>query len=141
MNKTSKGKYDDNWIYCVQNCLHSGKSLTELVQCHLCQSWVHPECLGKDGKDIVGIWTCTACRQLPVLVSRLLVKTSALETLVEKLTNSNQQLVIIAEQQCEEMRQLRAVVVNANQLPSVVTNISDGKSVTLITGNSLLRDV
>ena len=32
-------------------------------------------------------------------MSRLLVKTSALESLVEKLTNSNQQLVIIAEQQ------------------------------------------
>ena len=47
--KTSKGKNDDNWIYgayCVHNCLHSGKSLNELVQCHLCQSWVHPECVG-----------------------------------------------------------------------------------------------
>ena len=32
-------------------------------------------------------------RQLPVLVSRLLDKTSALELLVEKLAHSNQQLV------------------------------------------------
>ena len=69
------------------------------------------------------------------------MKTSALESLVDKLTCSNQQLVIIAEQQCEELRKLRDVVVNANQLPSVVTNISDAKSVTLLAGNSLLRDV
>ena len=57
--KGSKGKNDDNWRYCVQNCLHSGKSPNELIQCHLCQSWIHPECVGEDGKDIVGIWTCT----------------------------------------------------------------------------------
>ena len=104
--KGSKGKIDDNWRYCVQNCIHSGKSPNELVQCHLCQSWIHPECVGEDGKDIVGIWTCTSCRQLPVLVSRLLQKTSALESLVEKLTSSNQQLVTITEQQCDEMRKL-----------------------------------
>ena len=141
--KTSKGKNDDNWRYCVQNCLHSGKSLNELIQCHLCQSWIHPECVGEDGKDIVGIWTCTSCRQLPVLVSRLLEKTSALELLVEKLTSSNQQLVIIAEQQCEEMRKLRDVVGNASQLPSVVTNTSAAKSkpTTLLVGDSRLRDV
>ena len=139
--KTSKGNNDDNWRYCVQNCLHSGKSLNELIQCHLCQSWIHPECVGEDGKDIVGIWTCTSCRQLPVLVSRLLEKTSALELLVEKLTSSNQQLVIIAEQQCEEMRKLRDVVGNASQLPSVVTNTSAAKSkpTTLLVGDSRLR--
>ena len=98
--KGSKGKNDENWRYCVQNCLHSGKSPNELIQCHLCQSWIHPECVGEDGKDIVGIWTCTSCRQLPVLVSRLLEKMSALESLIEKLTVSNQQLVaLVVEQQ------------------------------------------
>ena len=58
-------------------------------------------------------------------MSRLLEKTSALESLVEKLTSSNQQLVTIAEQQCDEMRKLRDVIAkpNACQLPSVVTNI------------------
>ena len=141
--KGSKGKNDDNWRYCVQNCIHSGKSPNELVQCHLCQSWIHPECAGEDGKDIVGIWTCTSCRQLPVLVSHLLEKTSALESLVDKLTSSNQQHVTIAEQQCDEMPKLRDVVANASQLPSVVTNISDAKSkpTTLLVGDSRLRDV
>ena len=104
--KGSKGKNDENWRYCVQNCLHSGKSTNELLQCHLCQSWIHPECVGEDGKDIVGIWTCTPCRQLPVLVSRLLEKTSALESLIEKLTVSNQQLVALVVEQQQDLRKL-----------------------------------
>ena len=76
-------------------------------------------------------------------MSRLLGKTSALESLVEKLTSSNQQLVIIADQQCEEMCKLRDVVVNASQRPSVVTNISDAKSkpTMLLVGDSRLCDV
>ena len=53
--KGSKGKNDDNWRYCVPNCLHSGKSPNERIQCHLCQPWIHPECVGEDSKDIVGI--------------------------------------------------------------------------------------
>ena len=64
------------------------------------------------------------------------------ESLVEKLTSSNQQLVTIAEQQCDEMRKLRDVA-NASQLPSVITNISDTKSkpTTLLVGDSRLRDL
>ena len=47
-----------------------------MVQCHMCQAWVHPECVGEDDKDIIGIWSCTSCRMLPTLVERLLEKTS-----------------------------------------------------------------
>ena len=142
--KGSKGKNDDNWRYCVPNCLHSGKSPNELIQCHLCQSWIHPECVGEDGKDIVGIWTCTTCRQLPVLVARLVEKTSSLETLIEKLTFSNQQLVALVVEQQQDLRKLCENI----SIPTTTTtdtadspHISDAKSVTLLVGNSLLRDV
>ena len=67
--KASKGNNDENWTYCVQNCLHSGKSSNELIQCHLCQSWIHPECVGEDGKDIVGIWACIAASTLGPIYS------------------------------------------------------------------------
>ena len=142
--KGSKGKNDDNWRYCVPNCLHSGKSPNELIQCHLCQSWIHPECVGEDSKDIVGIWTCTTCRQLPVLVARLVEKTSSLETLIEKLTFSNQQLVALVVEQQQDLRKLCENI----SIPTTTTtdaadspHISDAKSVTLLVGNSLLRDV
>ena len=141
--KGSKGKNNDNWRYCVQNCLHSGKSPNELIQCHLCQSWIHPECVGEDGKYIVGICTCTTCRQLPVLVARLVEKTSALETLIEKLTCSNQQLVALVVEQQQDLRKISENI----SIPTTTTDttdsphISDAKSVTLLAGNSLLRDV
>ena len=141
--KGSKGKNNDNWRYCVQNCLHSGKSPNELIQCHLCQYWIHPECVGEDGKYIVGICTCTTCRQLPVLLARLVEKTSALETLIEKLTCSNQQLVALVVEQQQDLRKISENI----SIPTTTTDttdsphISDAKSVTLLAGNSLLRDV
>ena len=137
--KGSKGKNDENWRYCVQNCLHSGKSPNELIQCHLCQSWIHPECVGEDSKDIVGIWTCTTCRQLPVLVARLVEKTSALETLIEKLTCSNQQLVALVVEQQQDLRKISENI----SIPTTTTDTTDPppKVETLLVGNSLLRDV
>ena len=89
------------------------------------------------GKDIVGIWTCTSCRQLPVLVSRLLEKTSALESLIEKLTVSNQQLGALVVEQQQDLRKL------SEKISNPITDIIDSnpKVETLLVGYSLLRDV
>ena len=57
--KAAKDKHADNWKYCVKTCIHNGKDNHQMVQCHLCQSWVHPECVGEDDNDIIGIWSCT----------------------------------------------------------------------------------
>ena len=35
------------------------------VQCHLCQHWIHPPCVGEKYEDIVNIWTCPTCRMMP----------------------------------------------------------------------------
>ena len=80
---------------------------------------------------------------LPVLVARLVEKTSALETLIEKLTCSNQQLVALVVEQQQDLRKLSENI----SIPTTTTgttyspHISDAKSVTLLAGNSLLRDV
>ena len=76
-------------------------------QCHLCQAWVHPECFGKDDKDIIGIWCCASCRMLPTFVESLLEKTSHLESLFVKLERSNQELVSLTGEQNQEIRGLR----------------------------------
>ena len=72
---------------------NNGKDNQQIDQCHLCQAWVHPECVGEDYKDIIGICSCASCRMLPTLVERLLEKTSQFESLFVKLERSNQQLV------------------------------------------------
>ena len=87
--------------------------------------------------QLVGIWTCTSCRQLPVLVSRLLEKTSALESLIEKLTVSNQQLVALVVEQQQDLRKLSEKTTN----PITDTIDSNPKVETALVGNSLLRDV
>ncbi len=93
--RKTKGKNDDNWRYCTKNCIHGGKNPNKLVQCHLCQGWIHPECVGENDKDIVGIWTCrpTTCRVIPAHVHGLLDRMVALEALIVKLDKSNEQLV------------------------------------------------
>ena len=103
----AKDKHADNWKYCVKTCIHNGKDNHQIVQCHLCQSWVHPECFAEDNTDIIGIWSCASCRMLPTFVERILEKTSQLASLVVKLERSNQQLVSLMGEQNQEIRGLR----------------------------------
>ena len=71
--KANKDQADAVWKVCVPNCFHNGNNNKgNVVQCHLCQTWIHPECVGQNDSDIVGIWTCPTCRTLPVLVQQLL---------------------------------------------------------------------
>ena len=105
--KTSKGKNDDNWRYCTTICIHVGKNHSKLVQCHFCQGWIHPQCVGKDDKDIVGIWTGTTCRVMPTHVHGLLDRMAALEALMARLVQSNEQLVRLVREQRTEIGGLR----------------------------------
>ena len=70
--KANKDQADAVWKVCVPNCFHNGNNNKgNVVHCHLCQTWIHPECVGQNVSDIVGIWSCPTCRTLPVLVQQL----------------------------------------------------------------------
>ena len=103
---------------------------------------MHPECVGEDDKYIIGIWSCTSCRMLPTLVERLLEKTSLLESLVVKLERPNQQLVSLMGEQSHEIRGLREDIATSKR-PDGDADANDGEpqAVTLVVGNSLVRDV
>ena len=78
--KANKDQADAVWKVCVPNCFHNGNNNKgNVVQCHLCQTWIHPECVGQNDSDIVGIWTCPTCRTLPVLVEQLLIVRAGVE--------------------------------------------------------------
>ena len=57
---------------CIDKCkFQAGKTtqkIEDTVQCHLCQHWIHPSCVGEAHKDIIGIWTCTSCRSTPDVI-------------------------------------------------------------------------
>ena len=102
---------------------------------------MHPECVGEDDKDIVGIWSCTSCRILPPLVQLLVEKTSLLESLVVKLERSNQQLVTLIGEQHQEIRGLRDDITATSNRPNADAEDGRPQAVTQLVGNSLTRDV
>ena len=135
--KASKSRNDQ---YCVHNCKLRGDGSGTMIQCHFCQTWVHPECVGEVDAEIVGIWTCKSCRVMPNAVERLLEKMSAIEQLVMKLDSSNQQLVTLVAEQRQEIGALREDVKAGNRQYAEVARTKP-RGTTLLVGNSLLRDI
>ena len=70
-DKTGKAPLKAKGVTCVPTCKIRNKKIST-VQCHLCQIWVHPACVNEKDADIIGLWTCHACRKLPGMVSTLL---------------------------------------------------------------------
>ena len=140
--KANKDQADAVWKVCVPNCFHNGNNNNKgsVVQCHLCQTWIHPECVGQNDSDIVGIWTCPTCRTLPVLVQQLLDRSSVLESMLVRLEESNRQLVALVGEQRKEMSELRDGMKSANAC-SYADVVRAPRGVTLLVGNSLVRDI
>ncbi|KAK2171550.1 hypothetical protein NP493_1054g00035 [Ridgeia piscesae] len=80
--------------------------------------------------------------RLPTPVGRLLEKTSMLESLVIKLERSKQQLVSLMGEQSQEIRGLREdIATSRRQDGDADANDGGPQAVTLLVGNSLLRNV
>ena len=134
-----------------------------MVQCHLCQTGAHYDCVGENEADIVGIWACRTCRALPTTVTGVLRIVTTLQTTITDLCT-------LVGQQKQEIRGLRDVVVaeSGRQLADLVTMVAEQRQEicslreeivaagrrqyaevcranrpgkTLVVGNSLLRDV
>ena len=41
--KKKAAKNDDGGDYCIPHCKRNGIESGTMVQCHMCQMWVHPE--------------------------------------------------------------------------------------------------
>ena len=143
--KKKTAKNDDGGEYCVQHCKRKGIDSGTMVQCHMCQMWVHPECVGEVENEIVTLWCCQSCRQMPTLVEKILQKVTALESCVTTIQESNQQLIALVQEQREEMRSLRedALQQNGRMSYADVTRTTQVKptNTTLLVGNELLQDI
>ena len=143
--KKKAAKNDDGGDYCIPHCKRNGIESGTMVQCHMCQMWVHPECVGEVEKEIVTLWCCQTCRQMPTLVERILQKVTALESFVTTLEQSNQQLIALVQEQRQEMRTLRedALTQRGRLSYADITRTTQVKrtDTTLLVGNELLRDV
>ena len=132
--KANKDQADAVWKVCVPNCFHNGNSNKgNVVQCHLYQTWIHPECVGQNDSDIVEIPTCRTLQQL-------LDRSSVLESMLVRLEESNRQLVALVGEQRKEMSELRDGMKSANAC-SYADVVRAPRGVTLLVGNSLVRDI
>ena len=103
---------------CIEDCkFKDGKTSSkkeDVIQCHLCQQWIHPTCVGEKSKDIIGIWTCITCRNIPRIMNKMLniiqeVKDENHVLKTELLTNVNN-LITKQQQKDQEIQDLTKVV-------------------------------
>ena len=60
----------------------------------------HYECVGEQPEEIIGLWSCQTCRQLPATVVQLVNTVSKLEATLMKLKNNNAELIQLVKDQC-----------------------------------------
>ena len=80
-------KNDDGGDYCIPQYKRNDIESGTMVKCHMCQMWVHPECVGEVEKEIVTFWCCQTCRPMSTLVEKILPKVTALEHLEQRWSN------------------------------------------------------
>ena len=71
-----------------------------MVQCQLCQMWVHCECVGEQAEKIVGMWSCLTCRGVPKIINQLTDRLSVLEWTMSSIKENNADLVKLVKAQC-----------------------------------------
>ena len=105
-------------------------------------SIAHPECVGEEDKEILRIWTYRSCPIFPTLVERLLLKTPLLESAVNTLEESNQQLVTLVVEQ-QQVRSLRDDIMEEGRRQNTEADVAcvRAQGMTLLVGSSMSRDV
>ena len=95
-NAAKKGKHKSKAkpVFCIPNCPHNGEYNAAMIQCHLCQIWMHYYCgdvLNSELENIV-VWTCKNCRLLPLTVNQMMTKMNQLHEKMDKLLAENVKL-------------------------------------------------
>ena len=75
--------------FCIPQCKHKGKETDSTVQCHMCQLWIHYECVGE---SIFGVWSCLAIQ--------LADKLCNLEETLLQLKENKAELIKLVKAQC-----------------------------------------
>ena len=98
--KDKRSREKTHRSFCVQGCKYKGKESDDMVQCHLCQMWVHCACIGEQPDNIIGLWSCHTCRTLPSVIMNFVEKVSTLETTMLQPKENNAELAKLIKAQC-----------------------------------------
>ena len=158
---------------CVEGCKYRGKHTQkqeDIVQCHICQHWIHPSCAGEDNKDIVGIWSCPSCRSSPDMVHKIFTMMTTMQhENIQFKTLLSANLAEMDKKQAQTDQQIKnlnvALTAKSNELSTALKEISNLRSAiseltikleqqswknfrsqnadkkTLVVGSSIIRDM
>jgi CRISPR/Cas system CMR subunit Cmr6 (Cas7 group RAMP superfamily) len=147
----------------------SGK-IEDVVQCHICQHWCHPSCLGENGKDIINIWSCPICRSsTDVIYTIYEMMINMHNENIQQKSELSRKLTEVEKQQSRQNHHMQALKtelsVKSKQLSDAVNEVSSLRAViadlnsniasqtwksfqsknkqspTLFVGSSMIRDV
>ena len=118
-----------------------------MIQCSMCATWYHTDCVGLKKDTPVGIWPCITCRLIPEQIRTIATTLDALCKNVATLTEMNTLLSSQCATKNEECDTLRGENTRLkSEVASLTTKISKrswefyGKT-TLLIGDSLIRGV
>ena len=145
-NRRGRSDAIEHKLYCFPDCKRGRAQSESMVQCHACQTWAHYECIDEGEDDIVGIWTCNACRKMPTMVMELIGMVAKLQESESEMRDTNAQLVGMLSDQQSELHHLREdfnerLPVDTANTHAETTIESPPKPTTLLVVNSLLRNV
>ena len=138
---------------CIEVCKYEHKTKRggrqlEMIQCSLCASWFHTECVGIKKDAPIGVWPCTSCRLIPKQIKSIVNIIGSLTKTMNTLTSSNTKLSAQFEGKEAECTELRKDNANLRtQIASLTAKLAKRtwefytQKPTLLIGDSLIRDI
>lgn len=121
----------------------------KIVECSLCQTRYHKQCVGVKPTSKPACWICVCCKDIPNLIKSLMLKSDSQEKDIKDLRTENETLTNIIHEQrtvIEKIQQRNSSVDSINKENDIFVASSQGqnkddKKTTLLIGDSILRDV
>ena len=90
-------------LTCLANCKHERSAEpidgVDMLQCCVCATWFHYDCVGLKEDDAVGVWPCLSCRLIPSQISLMKQEISTLLSINEALREQVTRITTLLENQ------------------------------------------
>ena len=105
--RKSKNKKDTTTCKVTsQPCRHP---VEDMVQCHVCQLWIHPTCINEVNEEIIGIWACPKCRSISSRIDSLLDIITSQSNMIKVLSTKVEQIA-----SCVNIKQTDLCLLSSN---------------------------
>ena len=81
---------------CTEHCKHvvrGKRKQHDMIQCTSCARWYHNDCVGVKKVDVIGIWPCPSCREMPTQIRELKLMMASLMKNLDTITTTNSTII------------------------------------------------